>query len=761
MPFCVFRYSLCDFITNFSKRYKLFPWNNLKKVAKIDINSQVPISVRGTDYTVKELSREVERYRIQIQMSLKASSYNPVLKAFIKQSFHVPENEIKDVYLQDVSYQHYLQYKEELHKQFDDTREKLIFCLEGLKVLNKQLKNLPVKESEEFIMNRSYYENYLNDIESEIIQENESASLSEAQLAYYEAYLDMVEAEVLTEGANIDNFKTSISMKKEYVNLCKEYKKQVKDAKFTEAKKTVKDMKKLISDTRKEIKSDKGGIGSTILGLIANSILTSVKCTLITLPATIAINASTADAVKSLATGEPVNFVIAGIGCVAFPVKMITQFILSCKEIITQLIKIIENISEISASKEKDSELYIDALNLFKNKILIQLDELDKTTDKFDEHIDKVEEKYNEAKKKKEEKEVKEFAEMNDFEKYKFVNENGELEDFRELQIQVLESLLNEDEDDDYEDDDEFVEGANRDTKEVYKTYGKEIKYLTKKYKKCVRSKDYAGARKALSEMRTNLDRAENEIEQIDDEVTFGSMIKGWILNYFHRFFRCLIAIIPIAGPIYLWYKEIKDDILNIIQVITDLIDGDLTPDSFNWYRNRIKFFFKEARSNISKLERNLKRLEDRDKSSEKASEKEEEEVKESQDYEAEKLAIYEACQNGDITIEEREELLFGLKDKKYIEKASEYEVYNEVLSNKEKFNQVRKALYEKCNSGEISVTERENLILKAREMIFESNDNNDSLEGMPPAKKAENNPEKITKEVEKNIDKAAADISK
>jgi hypothetical protein len=124
--------------------------------------------------------------------------------------------------------------------------------------------------------------------------------------------------------------------------------------------------------------------------------------------------------------------------------------------------------------------------------------------------------------------------------------------------------------------------------------------------------------------------------------------------------------------------------------------------------------------------------------------------VKESVDkvYNKFKAALYESCANGEITLEEREELLNNLKDKKYLSEASEYEIYNESLDKKDKFNAIKHALYERCANGELTVEQRETLICKAKEMIFESSTEE------PTKVNKNNDPDKLMKDVEKSTGK-------
>ena len=170
------KHTINDFVTNFTKRYRLFPWTKLDKISKIKFDTKEPVTVQGNEYTVQELIKLINRNKTLVKMRLKVSYYNPTIKAFLKESKCVDENEIKSVYAT---------YDKELKKQFNETREKLIFCLDGLKALNKYLKDVPVSESYisticESINSDLSYDDPLND-ELEYIIEKWNEKMNELE----------------------------------------------------------------------------------------------------------------------------------------------------------------------------------------------------------------------------------------------------------------------------------------------------------------------------------------------------------------------------------------------------------------------------------------------------------------------------------------------------------------------------------------------------------------------------------------------------
>lgn len=80
--------------------------------------------------------------------------------------------------------------------------------------------------------------------------------------------------------------------------------------------------------------------------------------------------------------------------------------------------------------------------------------------------------------------------------------------------------------------------------------------------------------------------------------------------------------------------------------------------------------------------------------------------------------SLYEACQNGEITIEEREEKINTLKINSFFESIIE-ESGDDCLTVVEYFDTIKSSLYVKEAAGEISMEQREELIQKAREIYL------------------------------------------
>lgn len=135
---------------------------------------------------------------------------------------------------------------------------------------------------------------------------------------------------------------------------------------------------------------------------------------------------------------------------------------------------------------------------------------------------------------------------------------------------------------------------------------------------------------------------------------------------------------------------------------------------------------------------------------------------------------LYEACSEGKITVEEREGLINRMDGNLIL--SGELDRIDHSLMAREKYDAVVKALYEKCQNGEISVDDRERLIEKAKCDIFQiipENNFMDSQESVQPPAGAQpmtqnsnsnsmqKNMEKQNQNMQKQSEKIATDMNK
>lgn len=137
----------------------------------------------------------------------------------------------------------------------------------------------------------------------------------------------------------------------------------------------------------------------------------------------------------------------------------------------------------------------------------------------------------------------------------------------------------------------------------------------------------------------------------------------------------------------------------------------------------------------------------------------------------AKRVDIYSAYQEGKITLEEREEMLDKLREALVLEEVGAINAINETGEEtpKQKYDALKLALYEKCEAGEITVEEREAMIAEAYNniMVTESDDVNgvandvnkssdNAIKSMEDAAKKLTASKDIDKDIDKNFDAAA-----
>ena len=585
-----------EFIENFKKRYQLFPWNKVNKLSKFEINSDKPITVNETKFTVKELVKEINKIKGNLQTRMRASYYNFILKAFIKDSIHCTDDEIKNLYHQ---------YQNELKSNFNESKQDLMFCLEALKQINKAFKNddKEVTESEKVTKTDIFnaVKSYLSKHPDENIKLLSSPKTHTSKKN---------EEWLLIATLNGDNYK----------DTCKKLGKEIK---------------------------------------VNNENLVFYSCYL---------------------PGDVFLFV-----------------------------KMNEVVTESVVFDEKD----------FKQK------EIQSNNENI--------------------KESEDNAMRNTF-----VNNKNEIVDLNDFILECVNDLMEESYDNDV-----VTEGANLDIRAKFKKMKKEYSASMIEIKKLMKNNKFAEAEEEANKLLVLVKKAKKEVERIDSGV--GSVVFGyffdWTLTFLRTFAACLIPFVgPYVAAILILIDEWK-------RPIKKIIEGDsLSEDDFNFYKNTAISRMESIEKSVNKLIENIKEAKKDYEDEEKEKAKEDKAVKESAEFRHMKLSLYEACNKGEITVEEREELLKDIQDKFFI-KESASEIPQNGLSNKQKFDQVRKVLYERCSRGEISVSERESLIGKAYDMIFVKE------AGDPPTPEPANTPDQATKEVdtkevEKNVESAVKNNS-
>lgn len=262
------------------------------------------------------------------------------------------------------------------------------------------------------------------------------------------------------------------------------------------------------------------------------------------------------------------------------------------------------------------------------------------------------------------------------------------------------------------EEDDTVTEGANTDIHNIKKSIKADIKSNTKLYKKSIKEHNYPIAKKAITENIKIYEKAISDVKSVkstENSVVIGQL--GYALKV--GIVSTITCFIPIVGPFFSVVISLKELNRTSAEEWNRLKkEKEITPDIYNKYKT-------STIANMKKLiEKNKELLKEIDK---KAKEEKAKAIKEGANpLSTAKLAIYESCANGDITIEQREILINNLKTKTVVEEmAKEIEdPYVEEDVNDE-YNKVRTTIYEKYANGEFDLNMREVLLEKAREKYF------------------------------------------
>ena len=263
-----------------------------------------------------------------------------------------------------------------------------------------------------------------------------------------------------------------------------------------------------------------------------------------------------------------------------------------------------------------------------------------------------------------------------------------------------------------------YYEGANLDIraklKEATKIYDKNMKDISK----AIKAGEYNNARKNIETLRKSLADIREDIERIDasdiDSVAF-AVISAWTINWLRKLIT-IVLIIPTLG-LSTWVEAIRTTIEEFGRPVSKLVKHEeLTLDDFNLYKNTALERMNYLLSTLKKLDMKIKDLANtKGKNVKKTAE---EVTKESAAIDF-KRALYDACNNGLITLEQREELLESSMTNMYIESVNSVTYGFDTMSNDDQFKQIRRVLYERCNNGEISLDERDEMLLNARRKYF------------------------------------------
>lgn len=806
-----------NFTVNFKKRYDIFPWKAFNKIGKEYYNEEVTIS--GAKFTVKSLIKEVNKSKTSIISKLKPSYYNFILRSYIKDAKNLEEKDLKKIYQNykaeidkeikqaKLDLEFSILALKELTKilkgksepMLESTKDKidtLIFDFGGVLVKGVMLKgrrdlfgniNLSDKDLDEFI--NAYFKHG---------GEYEGCSYEDAKILYktylperLHKYINKVFDVVFGTTVPFDYSVPLIQSLKEagyklyYLSnwnktgfeLCKKngsfpfikyfdggivsyevglLKPDKKIYELLIEKYGINPKSTMFYDDNKENVSAARSVG-------LNATVFTQKTVKEIMDMTKFVQEAAIDVVPKNDSIRAVYTFLKKYGVTNVSVLVTSNGSSSSIEIIgdykgktyidSKLGDVVEDSSKIDAAKSRILEILKKDKKMTPEKMnIITIKKDGSVVFKYD------------AKNCKTNKYKKEWRNLNMpkvtnekpnavTERAVFLGSDNVVYDLNDMLLETALDLLYED---DETEDDPVTEGANIDYLKIVKTYKSEYKTELKKFKGLMKNKDFNGARKCLDKAADIVNHMKKEIESIDNDSLTSAVIALIITSVITFIKHLLVMIIPVVGipasSIAVYNDMMKDSATLLNQTKNKTKDVDR--GDFNKFRIK-------AGSLCAKLSKRIEGLKDYvDKKEKDIKEIEKEQkkkvnVRESTEYKEKKLSIYESCQKGEITIEEREELLADM-DREFLLKECE-DIQHISLSNREKYKGVVNALYEKCSEGEITVEEREYLINKARDQFFESCDKKESVggnndDGIDPKQEAE--AKKLEAEMKKAGDK-------
>ena len=372
----------------------------------------------------------------------------------------------------------------------------------------------------------------------------------------------------------------------------------------------------------------------------------------------------------------------------------------------------------------------------------------------------------------------------------------SELVDVVESLVSIIESF---NDNYDIEDTEEVItEGANLDSRKKFIELKKDAKLLTKQYRAALKDNDFNKARKLADLIIDDGNKIVKEIQDIEGDALStvignaietvrsyaGIIIIGLASGFSAGGVVTAIGVVTkaklvshiaaplVAGDVAVFVSAIEkrkkevEDLGRVIHAELASKNSDKSIDSLNKYRNRL---IHSAEKIVSNAEILKKAVDEKEKAyNEKRAEEKEiakEDIKESANdlMNRVKRAVYEDCQRGLITIEERENKIDELRNIIYSKQiiAEESSDIDNHATKEEAFATIKKAIYERCAAGEFSEDVREELIHKTYDRIFIAKEDFNNTSNNVNTSNMNKELEKAAKDAQKNIEKNNSNYSK
>ena len=352
--------------------------------------------------------------------------------------------------------------------------------------------------------------------------------------------------------------------------------------------------------------------------------------------------------------------------------------------------------------------------------------------------------------------------------------------------IEAYDSLL-------FDEDDEITtEGANIESTKVFFRFKKELKLLMKQYRTAMKDNDFDKARRYADNMITVGNNILKELRAIQGDA-FSSLI-GNIIELIRSYGVIILVgaacgfsvggaigaaglvaksklITKVAAPIIgtgvagivvavKEYDKKLNDLAREVHETKRSESNSEAVDRLNKYKNTLI----HTTEDLVKKAKVLKdAVDEKEKKYKEKLDSEKKVIKESTNdlFNNLKKSLYEDCQNGVISIEERESMIEDIRDILYTKQIiaqESFEIENNA-TKEEVFYTIKKAMYERCAAGEFSEDAREELIRRAYDQIFPVKE--DAPVPAPNNSSNNYNVNGMNKDLEKTLNDAKKNIEK
>lgn len=301
-----------------------------------------------------------------------------------------------------------------------------------------------------------------------------------------------------------------------------------------------------------------------------------------------------------------------------------------------------------------------------------------------------------------------------------------------------------------------------------FKDAKKEYKKICDEISSALRKKDYSNAKEGCKALIKSVDSIDKELTSSKNGISsviiasFSLYIKliaerlyvtfGCESSTMHKIMnKRVYEILPTAVK-----TSVGTILANVMEQTSTIYKEvkkhkEIDAKEFTSYWLKLKTCIKNIKNAILKISDGITEKETEDKRAQKDAKKALKAVAEATEFEHDRLELYEACQQGLITLEEREELLKDLQDRLYVQESID-DTDSSYDNNKIKYQKIKEDVYEKCDQGLMTVEMREDILDKAWNLLMVTEAEKSGID-IKSAMKQNKEIEKESQKSEKEID--------